>query len=167
MKARIAITAAAVLLAACGNERDHSGPVQANDADRAFIDGMVPHHEMAIMMADDALAKANHAELKTFAQKVRDDQTREINQLKQYRQEWFASKATPPMDHSQMKSMAAGPDFDRMWSEGMIKHHQDAIDMANRVLATTARPETKKLAQQVIDAQKKEQDQLRAWVKAW
>jgi uncharacterized protein (DUF305 family) len=167
MKAWIAIGAAAGLLAGCGNERDHSGPVQANDANRAFIDRMVPHHEMALMMADDALAKAKHAELKTFAQKVKDDQTREITQMKQYRQEWFGSKATPPMDHSQMKSMAAGPDFDRMWSEGMIKHHQDAIDMANRVLTSPARPETKTLAQQVIDAQKKEQDQLRAWIKAW
>jgi uncharacterized protein (DUF305 family) len=144
-----------------------TGEVQANDADRAFIDGLVPHHEMAIAMADEALAKATHAELKTFAQKVKDDQTREINQMKQYRQEWFASNATPSMDHSQMTSMAAGPDFDRMWSEAMIKHHQGATDMANRALTAAARPETKTLAQQVIDAQKKEQDQLRAWINAW
>lgn len=143
------------------------GQVQANDADRAFIDGMVPHHEMALMMADDALAKAKHAELKTFAQRVKDDQTREISQMKQYRQQWFASDATPPMDHSQMESMPPGPEFDRMWSEEMITHHQSAIDMANRALTTAARSETRTLAQQVIDAQKKEQDQLRAWVKTW
>lgn len=66
-----------------------------------------------------------------------------------------------------MTSMAAGPDFDRMWSEAMIKHHQGATDMANRALTAAARPETKTLAQQMIDAQKKEQDQLRAWIKAW
>jgi len=144
-----------------------TGQVQANDADRAFIDAMVPHHEMAFMMADDALAKAKHAEIKTFAQKVKRDQTREIDQMKQYRQQWFGSNATPPMDHSQMKSMAAGPDFDSMWSEEMIKHHQSAIDMANRALTAAARPETKALAQQMIDAQKKEQDQLRAWIKVW
>jgi uncharacterized protein (DUF305 family) len=163
--------AAAFLVVGCQpNEAPREaapGQVQANGADRAFIDGMVPHHEMALMMADDVLAKAKHAELKAFAQRVKDDQTREIDQMKQYRQQWFASHATPPMDHSQWKTTAAGPDFDRMWSEAMITHHQGAIDMANRALTTAARSETKMLAQQVIDAQKKEQDQLRAWIKTW
>ena len=141
--------------------------IQANAADRAFIDGMVPHHEMALMMADDALAKASHAELKTFATKVKADQQREIDQLKSWRAQWFGSSTTPMMDHGSMMTMTAGPNFDKEWSEEMIKHHQGAIDMAKQALAAAARPETKQMAQAIIDAQAQEQTQLRGYIDAW
>lgn len=144
-----------------------SAQIQANAADQAFIDGMVPHHEMALMMADDAVAKATHAELKTFATKVKADQSREISQLKSYRQQWFGSADTPMMDHSQMTMIAAGATFDKQWAEEMIKHHQDAIDMAKQALTSAARPETKQMAQAIINAQTQEQNQLRGYIAAW
>lgn len=141
--------------------------VQANTADKAFIDGMVPHHEMALMMADDALAKATHTELKTFATKVKEDQSREITQLKSYRQQWFGSDSTPMMDHSQNMTFPAGPNFDKEWAEEMIKHHQGAIEMAQEALTTASRPEIKQMAQAIIDAQAQEQTLLRGYIKAW
>lgn len=144
-----------------------SASAQASDADRAFIDGMVPHHEMANMMADDAIAKADHADLKEFAQKVKTDQTAEITELRNYRQQWFGSSNTPAMNHSQMMTIADDANFDRKWAETMIEHHQGAIDMAKQALAAATRPETKALAQRVVDAQTKEQEQLRAWIRAW
>lgn len=144
-----------------------SVPTQANAGDQAFIDGMVPHHEMALMMADDALDKASHTELRTFATKVKEDQNREITQMKAYRQQWFGSSATPPMDHSQMMMMPASLSYDKDWSEQMIKHHQDAIDMAKQALTAASRPELKQMAQAIIDAQTKEQTQLRGYINAW
>lgn len=141
--------------------------IQANAADQAFIDGMVPHHEMALMMADDALAKATHAELRTFATKVKEDQSREISQLKSYKQQWFGSSTTPMMDHSQMSMIAAGANFDKEWSEEMIMHHQGAIDMAKTALTAAARPEIKQMAQAIIDAQTSEQTLLRGYIDAW
>ena len=39
--------------------------------------------------------------------------------------------------------------------------------MAQKALTDAARPETKALAQRIIDAQKQEQTQLRAWIQAW
>lgn len=140
---------------------------QANAADRAFIDGMVPHHEMALMMADDALDKASHAELRSFATKVKTDQQREIDQLKSWRAQWFGSATTPPMDHSNMMMAAAGANFDKEWSEEMIEHHQGAIDMAKQALAAAARPEIKQMAQAIIAAQTQEQTQLRGYIDAW
>lgn len=146
--------------------------IKANAADQAFLDGMVPHHEMALMMADDALAKGNHAELRAFATKVKEDQAREIAQMKAYRQQWFGSASTPMMDHGGMTGhgsmmIAAGATFDKEWAEEMIKHHQDAIDMAKLALSAAARPETKVLAQAIIDAQGQEQTQLRGYITAW
>ena len=143
------------------------GAAQAAEADRMFIDEMVPHHEMALMMAEDALAKANTQELKSFAQKVKDDQAREIAQMKSWRKDWFGSEATPPMDHSGMKPIPAGPDYDRMWAQEMIVHHQGAIDMSNQRQAALARPELKELAQRIITAQKQEQEQLNGYIQTW
>jgi uncharacterized protein (DUF305 family) len=141
----------------------------ASDADRAFIDGMVPHHEMAVMMADDALAKAAHQELKDFATKVKADQGKEIAEMKAWRQTWFGSATTPAMDHGMMGqgTLAAGADFDRRWADEMVKHHQGAITMAQTALAATTRAEVKALAQRIIDAQQAEINQLQGWSRAW
>ena len=140
----------------------------ASEADRAFIDGMVPHHELAVMMADDALAKASQQPLKDFAVKVKADQGKEIAEMKAWRQAWFGS-ATTPADHSMhgQETLPAGADFDRRWADEMVKHHQGAITMSQTALAAATRPEVKALAQRIIDAQKAEVAQLEAWSRAW
>jgi uncharacterized protein (DUF305 family) len=49
--------------------------------DTAFIETIIPHHQQAIQMSRDALQKAEHAEIKTFAQKTIDAQQKEIDEL--------------------------------------------------------------------------------------
>lgn len=56
-----------------------------------FIDMMIPHHEGAVLAAKNALVNANRPELKEMAQKVIDAQQKEIEQLKKWRQEWYAT----------------------------------------------------------------------------
>jgi uncharacterized protein (DUF305 family) len=172
----LAIATAATLAAGCqagtpvaggASSSPAASTVQANDADRAFIDGMVPHHEMAVMMADDALAKATKADLKTFAQQVKSAQGAEITQMKDWRLQWFGSSTTPAMDHMGLKTIAADAQYDVNWAKEMVTHHQGAIDMSKQALTAASRPEVKALAQRIIDAQQKEIDQLNAWIKAW
>lgn len=57
--------------------------------DRNFIDAMIPHHESAVKMAQQALDKANHDEIKAMARDIISAQKREIAQLKQWRQQWY------------------------------------------------------------------------------
>lgn len=56
-----------------------------NEFDLMFIDMMVPHHQMAIDMSKDALKKAEHAQLKTFARTTIDKQQKEKAQLSKWR----------------------------------------------------------------------------------
>jgi uncharacterized protein (DUF305 family) len=62
--------------------------------DLAFIAAMIPHHQMAVMMAQVATMRAEHPELQALAQKMVDDQQREIAQMQSWRAAWSAS-ATP------------------------------------------------------------------------
>jgi uncharacterized protein (DUF305 family) len=49
----------------------------------------------------------------------------------------------------------------------MIIHHQTAIMMGNMLAAGTNRPEMKQLAQNIIDTQTKEIDQMKQWYQNW
>jgi uncharacterized protein (DUF305 family) len=50
-------------------------------------------------------------------------------------------------------AMATGADFDTMWLQMMIAHHQGAISMAQDVAGTTTNPDVKALADAIISGQ--------------
>ncbi len=66
----------------------------ATDPDLAFIEQVIPHHQMAIDSSKDAPGKAVHPETKAFAAKVIEDQQAEIEQLNQIKAE-LTDRATP------------------------------------------------------------------------
>ncbi len=147
--------------------------------DLQFIDTMIAHHQGAVDMARPTETKAQHAELKEMARNIIRDQEREINQMKQWREQWYAGKPQamnmemPGMTDS-MKGMdmnnlntASGNAFDMMFLDMMTPHHQGAITMAREALTRAEHPEIKRLAQQIISAQEREIAQMKQWKAAW
>lgn len=68
-------------------------------SERAFIDGMIPHHEGAIAMANAQLAAGEDAELKQLSKDIVAAQQAEIDQLTAWRDEWYGGEpvdAAPP-----------------------------------------------------------------------
>lgn len=57
--------------------------------DLRFINAMMPHHEGALVMAQDALSKSKRPEIKKLAQEIVTSQQKEIDQMKQWRQAWY------------------------------------------------------------------------------
>lgn len=55
--------------------------------DRLFLQLMIPHHQGAVDMSRPALDQLQHAELRTAARHIIDDQTREIEQMRQWLQQ--------------------------------------------------------------------------------
>jgi uncharacterized protein (DUF305 family) len=53
----------------------------ADDPDLAFIEQVIPHHEMAVMASEDAITMAVHPEIADFAQRVITAQQTEIDEL--------------------------------------------------------------------------------------
>ncbi|MBW4533531.1 MAG: DUF305 domain-containing protein [Pleurocapsa minor HA4230-MV1] len=67
-------------------------------------------------------------------------------------------------------SMDLGPadaDYDLRFIDGMLMHHQGAVNMAEDALSKSQRPEIKKLAQDIIAAQNREISQMKEWRTAW
>lgn len=59
-----------------------------DEFDRAFIDAMIVHHQGAIEMAEEALTSAGRDEIKVMANDIISTQTKEIEMMKQWQEEW-------------------------------------------------------------------------------
>jgi uncharacterized protein (DUF305 family) len=57
--------------------------------DLRFLNAMIPHHEGALMMAQDVLSKSQRPEMKQLAENIITSQQKEIEQMKQWRKAWY------------------------------------------------------------------------------
>lgn len=157
--------------------------------DQRFIDMMVPHHEAAIAMAEIARSRATQPELLALADEIITVQSAEIGQLRAWRNAWFGSLETPPMEQMPMlpgvrmggelmigdrmdmrddvEQLRSAEPFDQAFIDAMIQHHQSAIDAARSALKRSSREEIRRLAEAIIDAQSREIDQLQEWRADW
>lgn len=60
-----------------------------------------------------------------------------------------------------------GDDLDEAFLDGMIVHHEGAVEMAEALLAGTKRPELIKLGNDIIAAQTQEIEMMREWRRNW
>lgn len=60
-----------------------------DEYDLRFINAMIPHHEGALTMAQEALAKSSRPEIQALAEAIIASQQVEIDQMTQWRQDWY------------------------------------------------------------------------------
>lgn len=132
---------------------------------------MIEHHQGAIAMAQQALEQAEQAELKQMAEDVIAAQTQEIEQMTNWRQEWYPDLAPTGGMGMGMGEMMIADDaskpFDQRFMEAMISHHQGAIAMAQMAQQMAEHEEIRTLADAIIAAQQAEIEQMRGWLQAW
>lgn len=141
------------------------------ELDRAFINGMVAHHQAAVEMAEVELAEGDRAEVKALAQEIIDAQRAEIETMTSIAQEEYSF--TPEMGHSgpmgemmgmpmtmdmstMAEELAEASDVDEMFLMMMIPHHASAIVMADELLRNGSNAELKDLAETIIADQARE-----------
>jgi uncharacterized protein (DUF305 family) len=151
-----------------------------NPADIAFAQGMIPHHAQAVEMSEMAAQRASSPQVKDLAARIQAAQQPEIDQMSGWLRAWKAP--VPPtagpvagpmenmgqMEHGasmpgmmsgeqmQQLSQATGAEFDRMFLQMMITHHQGAVTMAQKELSDGYNAEARRLAQQIIHTQQRE-----------
>ena len=155
------------------------GPSSAENIDRHFIEQMIPHHDDAILMAEIAFEKAEHAELKTLSENINRTQSEEIAKMREWYKLWYGEDVPESSsgfgmifggmmgDATDIEMLESADPFDKELIEQMIPHHQMGIMMANMLLRGTEREEMKILAQEIIDAQSREIVSMRSWYNLW
>ena len=130
------------------------GRLPYSDADVDFMTGMIPHHAQAVIMAGWAPTHGARHDVAVLCERIVVGQRDEIHLM----QTWLRDRGlSVPDEHSTRMHMkmpngmehdmlmpgmlndeemaaldkARGPEFDRLFLEGMIKHHQGAIDMVD------------------------------------
>lgn len=170
-----ALVAAAAVLAACSN----GGGDDVNDADVTFAQEMIPHHRQATEMADLAATRSQDAEVLDLAERISAAQGPEIETMTGWLESWgeevpedMSGMDHSGMDHGSMPGMmsadqmaaleaASGPDFDRLFLEMMIEHHEGAIEMARTEQEDGSNADAVALAESIEEEQTAEVAEMR------
>lgn len=179
---------AALFLASCSGSADHpeshssdepvatAQPPGFNADDHAFATNMIPHHEQAIELAALAPDRSTNPELIALAAKISAEQEPEIKALRVFLVQWDENPQdnqdnTSHEGHGAMAGMVdeatmtklgslQGAEFDTLWLQSMISHHQGAIEMAKAEVANGQNDDIKNMAQTMIDTQQAEITQM-------
>lgn len=142
--------------------------------DIMFAQMMIPHHQQAVDMSTLAETHTTNPEILALAKQIKDAQAPEIKQMTA----WIESSgAGMDMDHDmgmggmlteeQMTALgnAQGADFDKLYLEGMIGHHEGALQMA-KMIENSSNSEAKTLASNVISSQSAEIEKMKQMLAA-
>jgi len=139
-----------------------------NVADVTFAQMMIPHHEQAVEMSDDLLAKDGiDAETVDLATAIKAAQEPEIAQLSDWLIQWRAhdnSMSDMPdmgdgsdgmMSDDDMMALqdAAGTDAGRLFLQQMTVHHEGAVAMAQLEIDNGENADARALAENILTTQ--------------
>lgn len=135
--------------------RADSARMEVHEADVRFMTGMIVHHAQALVMSGYALSRAASPSIGTLAARIINAQEDEISLM----QRWLRERGQPVpevgqhghvhgeahamhmpgmLSQEQLDELAAarGPEFDRLFLEYMIEHHEGAVAMVRDLFAT-------------------------------
>jgi uncharacterized protein (DUF305 family) len=120
-------------------------------ADVKFMQGMIHHHAQALDMTALVADRTSRDDMRKLAQRIEVSQADEIKMMQRWLEVRGQEVPGPHAHHApgaplmpgmltpeEMAQLAAakGPEFDRLFLEGMIKHHGGALTMVQELFAT-------------------------------
>ncbi len=151
-----------------------------NDADVEFATAMIPHHAQAIEMVTLTQGRSLDPKVARLAEGVRDAQVPEVETMTDWLTSWGQEVPETSLDHANaghgmegtegggmmsaedMESLRKAPDkdFQRMWLEMMIAHHEGAIEMAEAEVEDGRYAEAVAMAESIVTSQSAEIDRI-------
>jgi uncharacterized protein (DUF305 family) len=185
----LAAVAAALFLSSCSSPPSdgHTGdehsdepgitgqPAGYNADDVAFATNMIPHHQQAVELSAMVPDRSANAQLVALAKQISAAQQPEIDVMKVFLVQWNENPDTNSghsghgstmqgmVDDATMTKLTSlnGAEFDRLWLESMISHHQGAIEMAKAEIANGDNVDAKTLATNIVTTQEAEIGQMK------
>ena len=155
--------------------------------DLMFLTHMIVHHQQAVEMAAWVPSRSHREEFVRFARYVDGAQRAEIDQMNTLLREAADRGMSPPhhemtgdppmhgmLSKAQMATLAAasGPQFEKLWLEGMIYHHQGALDMARAQQEAQFEDRHQPygidvLVDDILNSQRAEITKMQGWLTQW
>ena len=150
--------------------------------DLQFIDQMTMHHEGAIMSSEHMISDSKRPELRELAENIEESQSEQIDQMQEWRDEWYPdARQTAGMPAGMMgemmgdgmmeqmmggsmQEMMGGEATDGMFLRMMIPHHQMAVDMAEKAMKDAEHPKLADLARKIKDEQSAEIELMQGYL---
>jgi uncharacterized protein (DUF305 family) len=173
----VALSSCTIVTSPAGPHAGHMAMVDTSDGEYSAVDimfaqMMIPHHEQAVEMSELAIQRSQNVEVLELAEAIKGAQDPEIEQMKT----WLRAADAPAGMGHDMHSMgmdgmltpeqlreladATGAEFDRLFLEGMILHHEGAIQMA-RMITNSENPEVRALGEEITVSQRREIERMR------
>jgi uncharacterized protein (DUF305 family) len=159
-------------------------PAGHNADDIAFATAMIPHHQQAIELSKLVPDRTTDSELAALASRIPTEQQSEINILNVFLVQWNENsdagtfsgdehaahgQAMPGMvdepTMTKLKSLS-GAEFDRLWLQSMISHHQGAVEMAKAEVANGNNVDAVAMARTMVAMQEAEIGQMKKMLEA-
>lgn len=154
-----------------------------NQADVDFATDMIQHHAQALSMADLADERDLTPAMADLVEQIRMAQGPEIESMVGWLADWDQPVPETMRDHAnahgdggsgmdadmpgmmsadEMERLEAAQDedFEPLWLEMMIEHHEGAIEMADDEKSDGEHPDAIDLAKNIIEAQKAEIEEM-------
>jgi uncharacterized protein (DUF305 family) len=166
--------------AASGSASASADVTGRNDADVEFAQGMIPHHQQAVEMAELAATRAASPKVKELAGTIAAAQAPEITQMTGLLTTWGAPPPATSDGHDMHGSMPGmmsdaemaslekldGRSFDKKFLEMMIEHHEGALQMTTAEQQRGQNPEAKALAKKIETDQTAEIQQMQTMLQS-
>ena len=136
-----------------------------------YLAVMIPHHEEAIRSGRILLAGTDRPEMRAFATRIIETQSREVEQMRSWLATWYPGRDIAVDYTPMMRDLTGlrGDALDRAFLADMIPHHMGAVMMSQQLLGQglAAHTELEPFARTVRDVQHAEIVQMRGWLVDW
>lgn len=145
-------------------------------ADLMFADMMIPHHQQVVDMSALVEGRTTNPEILALSKQIADAQAPEIVQMRSWLDESGGTSGMGSHEGHMMGGMlteeqmnalrdASGVEFERLYLEGMIEHHEGALQMVN-MIENSSNKEVRALAEAITTSQTAEIEQMRELLEA-
>jgi len=172
-RALVALALTALLAASTPALADGPAPTkQAARYEISFMEDMIDHHYMAVMMAEICLDRATHTQLEELCQQIITTQSAEIEQMQSWLEDWYGIEYEPQMSRQMQQDLQAlaelsGAKFEVAFLTMMVEHHEVAVREGERCVDRAYHESLISLCEDIVKAQSAEIELMEEWLCDW
>lgn len=137
-----------------------------------FMQNMIDHHMMAVMMGELCVERAVHEELAELCHQIITTQNEEIELMQDWLDDWYGISYEPRMSKKAEREMDElaeldGADFEIAFMQMMIEHHAVAVEEGGKCAQRAYHAQLEDLCHNIVETQSAEIELMQGWLCDW